>query len=170
MVEPKCFFANYTFWTAYQHHVNQNINYTTCKNLPFGHVILAGDFWIQNWRTDSKPLTWKDFWLLLGKVLTLSEAVDKLCDLPQPPARRAIDLEFSKGGKKVGIPRFPRIVTGTVFWGCSRAIPRNHPGLFRHSHLLCLSYPQRSRRTTAAVFHTQEMIPFLRFSLPECFV
>lgn len=27
MVEPKCFVANYTFWTAYQHHVNQNINY-----------------------------------------------------------------------------------------------------------------------------------------------
>lgn len=131
MVEPKCFVANYTFWTAYQHHVNQNINYTTCKNLPIGHVILAGGFWIQNCRTDSKPLTWKDFWLLLGNVLTPSEAVDKLCDLPQPPARQTIDLELSKGGKKVGIPRFLRIVTGPVFWGCSWAIPRNHPGLFR---------------------------------------
>lgn len=138
--------------------------------------------WLLNSKlTDrQKTLTWKDFWLLLGNVWTPSEAVDKLCDLPQPPASRTIDLELSKGGKKVGIPRFPRIVTDTVFWGCSRAIPRNHPGLFRHSRLLCLSYPQRyrcveifwytGRRTTAAVSHTQEMIPFLRCSLPECFV
>lgn len=181
MVKPKCFVANYTFWTAYQHHFNQNINY----RLRLAKISLLVTWYLRvasEFKTDgptvrpshertsgcSSEMSWLPQRLLTSCVIYHSHLLAEL-----------LIWSCQKAERKSGFPGFGGSWRGRCFGDVRK---RFQETTLDNSdlRLLCLSYPQRyrcveifrytGRRTTAAVSHTQGMIPFLRFSLPECFV